>query len=137
VFNEWLSKRALVNQITGASRTFLVVDNINRVLGYYALSSGAVSHNLSTGGVRRNMPDPVPVLVLGRLAVDTKMQGARLGAALLQDALLRTSSVAQQIGVRAMLVHALNANACAFYQHYGFQPSPVDAMTLMLKLGSA
>ena len=119
VLNEWLSKRALVNQITGASRTFVVIDDINRVRDYYTLSSGAVSHNLSTGGVRRNMPDPVPVLVLvlGRLAVDTKMQGARLRAALLQDALLRTSSVAQQIGVQAMLVHALNANACAFYQH--------------------
>jgi len=115
VLNEWLSKRALINQITGASRTFVIVNDINRVRDYYTLSSGAVSHNLSTGGVRRNMPDPV--LVLGRLAVDTKMQGARLRAALLQDAVLRTSSVAQQIGVRAMPVHALNANACAFYQH--------------------
>lgn len=90
----------------------------------------------ATGGVRRNMPDPIPVLVLGRLAVDTRAQGAKLGAALLRDAVLRASAVAENAGVRALLVHALHDRAVRFYEHYGFQVSPVDSMTLLLRLGA-
>jgi len=82
------------------------------------------------------MPDPIPVLVLGRLAVDTRAQGAKLGAALLRDAVLRASAVAENAGVRALLVHALHDRAVRFYEHYGFQVSPVDSMTLLLRLGA-
>lgn len=122
------------NQLNGASRTFVVVDAENRIRGFYALAAGAITHQLATGTVRRNMPDPVPVLVLGRLAVDQQAQGIKLGAAMLQDALKRSLTVSQHTGVRALLVHALHERAREFYLHYGFQPSPLHPLTLMLRL---
>lgn len=132
--DEWLKHRALANQTSGASRTFVVTDQDERVVGYYALAAGAVAHHVATGRVRRNMPDPIPVLVLGRLAVDQRAQGSKLGAALLQDAVKRAAGVAQNVGVRALLVHALHDRAQRFYQYYGFQPSPQNPHTLMLRL---
>ncbi len=134
--DDWLKRRAMSNQINGASRTFVVVDEENRVYGFYAIAAGAVSHQLATSGVRRNMPDPVPVMVLGRLAVDLRAQGIKLGAAMLQDAVNRAIAVSQNAGVRALLVHALHDRARQFYEHYGFQPSPQHPMTLMLSLKS-
>ncbi|MGE0383532.1 MAG: GNAT family N-acetyltransferase [Gammaproteobacteria bacterium] len=132
--DDWIRRRALANQVSGASRTFVVTDADGRVHGYYAMAAGAVSHQLATSGVRRNMPDPVPVMVLARLAVDRRAQGLHLGAALLQDAVHRAVAVSQNAGVRAVLVHALHEKARRFYEHYGFQPSPVHPMTLMLRL---
>lgn len=132
--DEWLRRRALINQTTGASRTFVVTDETDRVLAYYALAAGAVSHQASPGNIRRNMPDPVPVMVLARLTVDQRLQGRHIGGALLQDALQRAVSVAENIGVRALLVHALDERARQFYAHYGFLPSPANPMTLMLPL---
>lgn len=132
--DEWLRRRALVNQISGASRTFVVADPAGRVFGYYAMAAGAVSHAEATSSVRRNMPDPIPVMVLARLAVDHRAQGIQLGAALLQDAVKRTVIVAENTGVRALLVHALHDRAKQFYEHYGFQESPQHSMTLMLRL---
>lgn len=137
ILDEWLKRRALSNQLSGASRTFVVVDEENRVRGFYAMAAGAVAHQAATGSIRRNMPDPVPVLVLGRLAVDRSMQGNKLGAAMLQDAVGRAIAVAQNTGVAALLVHALNPRAKAFYTHYGFQPSPQDPMTMLLRLKAA
>ena len=134
--DEWLKRRAMANQVRGASRTFVVTDPQHTVYGYYALAAGAVSQQIATRGIRRNMPDPVPVLVLARLAVDYRAQGMHLGGALLQDAVNRAVAVSQNTGVRALLVHALHERAKQFYQHYGFQASPVDALTLMLRLGS-
>lgn len=132
--DEWLKRRALTNQLSGASRTFVVADQHGAVHGYYALAAGAVAHTVATRGVRRNMPDPIPVMVLGRLAVDHRAQGQKLGAALLQDAVKRAMVVSQNTGVRALLVHALNDRAKQFYQYYGFQESPQHSMTLMLRL---
>lgn len=132
--DDWLRRRALANQSSGASRTFVVADKGGRVFGYYAMAAGAVSHQLATSRIRRNMPDPVPILVLGRLAVDRTAQGLHLGASLLQDAVNRAVAVSQDAGVRALLVHALHDRARQFYEHYGFQRSPVDPMTLMLRL---
>jgi len=132
--DDWLKRRALANHLNGASRTFVVADPDLRVLGYYALAAGAVSHQEATRAVRRNMPDPVPVMVLARLAVDVRAQGIKLGAALLQDALARVQSVAENAGVRTLLVHALNEHAKQFYEHYGFQESLMHPMTLMLPL---
>lgn len=137
VLNDWLKKRALANQASGASRTFVVTDENARVLGYYAMSAGAVSHALATSTVRRNMPDPVPVMVLARLAVDRRAQGIRLGASLLQDAVNRTIAVSCHAGIRAMLVHALHDRAKLFYEHYGFTVSPAHPLTLMLRLSNA
>jgi GNAT superfamily N-acetyltransferase len=136
VLDEWLKRRALSNQASGASRTFVTTDEGSCVHGYYAMAAGAVSHQLATSGVRRNMPDPVPVMVLARLAVDHRAQGLHLGAALLQDAVNRAVAVSQNAGVRALLVHALHEKARQFYEHYGFQPSPTHPMTLMLRLSS-
>lgn len=136
VLDQWLKRRAMKNQLTGASRTFAVVDEHKQVRGFYAMAAGAVSHQLATSPIRRNMPDPVPVMVLGRLAVDTQAQGCKLGAALLQDAVNRAITVSQNTGVRAMLVHALHERARQFYEHYGFQQSPHHPMTLMMRLNT-
>jgi GNAT superfamily N-acetyltransferase len=132
--DDWLRRRALTNHLNGASRTFVVVDPDQCVFGYYALAAGAVAHQDATSAIRRNMPDPVPVMVLARLAVDARVRGTKLGAALLQDAVTRVRSVAENAGVRALLVHALNERAKQFYEYYGFRASPIDSMTLMLPL---
>lgn len=134
VLDEWLRRRALANQLTGASRTFVVADHNGSVYGYYAMAAGAVAQRSATGSVRRNMPDPIPVMVLARLAVDRRAQGMHLGASLLQDAVDRSLAVSQNTGVRAILVHALHHKARLFYEHYGFQVSPVHPLTLMMRL---
>ena len=134
--DEWLKRRALPNQLSGASRTFVVTGQDGRVYGYYAMAAGAVSHQAATSSVRRNMPDPIPVMVLARLAVDHRAQGIKLGASLLQDAVGRAVGISQSAGVRALLVHALHDRAKQFYEHYGFQESPQQPMTLMLRLGA-
>ncbi len=132
--DNWLKKMALKNQSSRASRTFVVCDEENRVVAYYAMASGSVSHSLASGNIRRNMPDPIPVIVLGRLAVDKSVQGKHFGVAMLKDAVLRAKAVSEQIGVRALLVHALNEKAKQFYLKYGFTLSPIDELILMLKL---
>ena len=134
VLDEWLKRRAMANQLSGASRTFAVADQEGRVYGYYALAAGAVSHQMATRSVRQNMPNPVPVMVLARLAVDKRVQGNAIGAALLQDAVNRAVAVSQNAGVKALLVHALHEQAKRFYEHYGFKASSLHAMTLMLVL---
>ena len=131
--NDWLIKRALKNQNSGASRTFVICQD-NQVIGYYALASGSVERMATPKSIARNMPEPIPVMVLGRLAIDTRMQGQRLGSALLKDALLRTLSVSKNVGIRAILVHAISGDAKRFYLGYGFRISPIDPMTLMLSI---
>jgi len=133
VLDDWLKRRALRNEGSGASRTFVVCSD-RKVIGYYALATGSVGHRNTPGKVRRNMPDPVPVMVLGRLAVDQQWQHAGLGRSLLRDAVLRTLSVSQQAGIKALLVHALSEDAKTFYRRYGFQVSPLDPMTLIVSL---
>jgi GNAT superfamily N-acetyltransferase len=134
LLDEWLKRRALANNFSGASRTFVVVDGDQQVMGYYALAAGAVTHQESPRAIRQNMPDPVPVMVLARLAVDVRAQGIKLGAALLRDAVQRCVLVSQNAGVRAMLVHALNDQARQFYEYYGFKATPSHPMTLMLRM---
>lgn len=131
--DRWLKQRALKNQATGASRTFVVSEG-SRVLAYYALASSAVTAELATGRLRRNMPDPIPVVVLGRLAVDQSIHGQGIGRALVRDACLRVMAAADAIGIRGLLVHALSPEAKAFYMHVGFEPSSLDPMTLMATL---
>jgi GNAT superfamily N-acetyltransferase len=133
MLDTWLKQRALRNQASGASRTFVVCD-ARRVVAYYALASSAVASDLATGRLRRNMPDPIPVVVLARLAVDRAYHELGLGRALMQDAGRRVLGAADTIGIRGLLVHALNESAKAFYQHLGFDPSPLDPMTLMITL---
>ncbi|MTJ80253.1 MAG: GNAT family N-acetyltransferase [Telmatospirillum sp.] len=131
--DDWLKRRANANQINRASRTYVVCEG-SHVVGYYCLASGALALNEAPGPVRRNMPDPVPITILGRLAVDRSWQGKGLGAALLQDAVARTLRAADIIGIRGLLVHAISAEAKAFYEHYGFLASPKQPMALILSL---
>jgi GNAT superfamily N-acetyltransferase len=132
----WLARRGVRNQTSGASRTFMAcpVDHRRQVVGFYSLSASAVALDEAPGRVRRNMPDPIPVILLGRLAVDHRHQGAGLGASLLQDAVRRVAGVADSVGVRALLVHAIDDAAAAFYRHFGFLPAPLDEQTLMLPM---
>jgi len=104
------------------------------VVGYYALATGAIADAMATGRVRRNMTEPIPVMVIARLAVDHAHQGMGLGSALLRDALLRTLAVAEAVGIRAVLPHAMSVDARRFYIHHGFAESPVDPMTMMVLL---
>ncbi|HEX6017341.1 MAG TPA: GNAT family N-acetyltransferase [Burkholderiaceae bacterium] len=131
--DDWLRRRAMHNQASGASRTFVACDGA-RVAGYYALAASAVAPDAATGRFRRNMPDPVPVAVLGRLAVDKSFQGRGLGRALFRDAALRVLAAADSIGIRGMLVHALSDEAKAFYVGLGLDVSPLEPMTLMATL---
>ena len=126
----WLKQRAMKNQTTGASSTFVVCDG-KRVVAYYALASSAVAVEAATGSLRRNMPDPIPVVILGRLAVDHSLQGGGMGRALVCDACLRVIAAADAIGIRGMIIHALSESAQTFYERVGFDPSPLDPMTLM------
>ena len=130
----WLLDRARNNHREGASRCFVVCDYQQNVIGYYALAAGAVSHAFAPGSVRRNMPDPIPVAVLGRLAVHTDWAGQGIGRGLLKDAIQRTLQTAQQMGIRALLCHAIDDEAKSFYLKHGFIASPTDAMTAMLSL---
>lgn len=131
--DDWLIKRALGNEASGGSRTFVVTDS-ERVVGYYALATGSVPLSEAPGKVRRNMPDPVPVMVLARLAIDQNYQGRGLGQALLKDALLRTVQAADLAGIRAVMVHAVSEEAKQFYLSAGFAESPHHPMTLFLTL---
>ena len=131
--DDWLKRRARANQLSGASRTFVVAENHN-VVGYYALASGAIAAPSSVGRFRRNMPDPIPVAVLGRLAIDRSWQGKGLGRALFRDCALRVAHAADTIGIRGIVVHAISDQAKAFYLALGFDPSPAEPMTLMVTL---
>jgi GNAT superfamily N-acetyltransferase len=133
--DEWLKKRALKNSAGGASRCFVLCSN-NIVIGYYSLSAGAVAHETAPKSMRRNMPDPVPVLLLGRLAVDRKFHNQGLGSGLLRDAMLRSVYIARDAGVFAMLVHALHDQAKQFYFSRGFVQSPLQPMTLMMTMAT-
>lgn len=133
VLDDWLRRRARANQVSGASRTFVVAQE-GRVVGYYALALGAITVAESVGRFRRNMPDPIPIAVLGRLAVDQGQQGRGLGRALFRDCAPRVAHAADTIGIRGIVVHAISEQARAFYLALGFNPSPADPMTLMVAL---
>jgi GNAT superfamily N-acetyltransferase len=129
--NEWLKKRAFKNHVSGASRCFVLCAGAN-VIGYYSLSAGAISHETAPKPMRRNMPDPLPVLLLGRLAVDKRYHNQGIGQALLRDAMLRAVNVAGDAGVFALLVHALSDQAKQFYLSRGFVESLLQPMTLIM-----
>jgi GNAT superfamily N-acetyltransferase len=131
--NEWLKRRAFKNHATGASRCFVVCADTD-VIGYYSLSAGAISHEAAPKAMRRNMPDPLPVLLLGRLAVDKRYHNQGIGQALLRDAMLRAVNVSSDAGVSALLVHALSDQAKQFYLSRGFVESPLQPMTLIMTL---
>jgi Predicted acetyltransferase len=129
----WLRQRANRNQLSGASRTFVVCDG-QKIVAYYALASSAITVTLATGRFRRNMPDPIPVVVLARLAVDRSYQRQGLGRVMVQDAFNRILSAADIIGIHGVIVHALSESAKRFYERVGFDASPLDPNILMVAL---
>ena len=133
---QWLQRRALANEEMRASRTFATALG-HVVIGYYALAAGAVEIAAAPGALRRNMPAPIPAIVLGRLAVDDRHQGRGLGTDLLGDALRRSLQVSAVIGARVLVCHAIDPRARAFYLHHGFRVSPTDPLMLMLDLRQA
>lgn len=133
VLDHWLKQRAIDNDSRGASRTF-VVHNNKKVIGYYSLATGSITTQEAPGKIRRNMPNPIPVMVLGRLAVDQAWQKHGIGKGLLKDAVLRTAKVSHDVGIRALLIHAISEPAKHFYKRYGFIESPMTPMTLMLTM---
>ena len=131
--DDWLKRRASKNRAADASRTFVACEGA-KVVGYYALASGGVETAAAPGHFRRNMPEPIPVVVLGRLAVDHGHKGQGLGRALFRDGAKRVLHAADSIGIRGILVHAISEDAKAFYLALGFETSPLDPMTLMVTL---
>jgi GNAT superfamily N-acetyltransferase len=133
VLNDWLKRRALMNHVSGASRSYVVTEG-KRIVGYFCLSAGAIQHAAAPGKIRRNMPEPIPVIVMGRLAVDRSVQGMGVGAGLLRHALDTTTTLTQSAGIRALLVHAKDEAAAEFYAKFGFIPSPLDPLMLMVRV---
>jgi predicted N-acetyltransferase YhbS len=132
--SDWLKKKALKNQISGASKTFVVCDN-KRVVAYYSLAAGSIEHQFVNAKVKRNQPNPIPVVILGRLAVDKTYQNKGLGLDLVKNAIQRVFTASEAIGIRAILVHAIDESAKRFYeQKCGFTPSGFQDKTLMLLL---
>jgi GNAT superfamily N-acetyltransferase len=131
--DDWLKRRALKNNAIGASRTFVVCDGLV-VVGYYCVSASAVGHDIAPKFAIRGLPDPVPAILIGRLAVDKRYQGKKIGDFLVRDAFLKAISGSEILGIAVILVHALNPNSRRFWQSYGFIESPIQEMTLMLPM---
>lgn len=129
----WLKNRARANQVGGASRVFVTCDG-NRVVGYYSLSSSSIVQEIVPSRFRRNMPDPIPVVLLGRLAIDKEWQGKGVGRALFRDAAMRVSHAAEVIGIRGIVVHAVSDEARKFYAAIGFSECPHEPLTLVVTL---
>ncbi|MCH7741348.1 MAG: GNAT family N-acetyltransferase [Proteobacteria bacterium] len=131
VLNDWLRQKANKSRVEGGAQTY-VVTRKGLVVGYYCISTGSVEHAQLNAKLRRNMPNPIPVILLGRLAVDKNYARQGFGTGLMKDCYLRVLSIAEQAGVRALLVHALDDESRDYYVHLGFSPSPVSPRTLFL-----
>jgi GNAT superfamily N-acetyltransferase len=132
--SQWLRRRALANATSGATRTYVVCAEDRRVVGYYALAAGSLTLESAPARMRRNMPDPLPVIVLGRLAVHEDWSGRGIGSGLLKDAVLRALQASDIIGAGALLCHAIDGEARTFYVKHGFVESPHQPLTMMLGL---
>ena len=133
--DDWLKRRAAKNQANGSSRTYVVCEG-DTVIGYYRLAAGAMGHAEAPPNIKRNRPDPVPVLVLGRLAIHKDHHQKGIGTALLNNAIRRAIQAADIAGVTALLVHAISEQARRFYLSRGFTESPIKPMTLCLVLAT-
>lgn len=138
MLDDYLSERAWANHVSEVARCYVSADESSgRVLGYYTLSAASVERQRLTARFRRNAPELVPAVLLGRLAVDADAQGIGLGRALLRDAVGSTLAAAHHIGALVLLVHAIDDRAAALYRAAGFTPSPTDVRHLMLSLARA
>lgn len=133
--DEWLRKRATKSGSSGGSRCFVICEG-KTVIGYYTLCNGGVAHETAPKAMRRNMPDPLPAMLLGRLAVDRRYHNQGLGSGLLRDAMLRTLRLSQETGISLMFLHALHDRAKQFYISRGFVQSPLQPMTLMMTMAT-
>ena len=133
--DDWLKRRAAKNQANGSSRTYVVCEG-DAVIGYYCLAAGAIGHAEAPPSLKRNRPDPVPVLVLGRLAIHKEHHQKGIGTALLNDAIRRAMQAADIAGITALLVQAISEQARRFYLSRGFVESPIKPMTLCLMLAT-
>ncbi|MBB3174813.1 GNAT superfamily N-acetyltransferase [Endobacter medicaginis] len=118
------------------ARTYVVCAG-SRVVGYYALASGVILRDAATARLQRNAPDPIPIMLLGRLAVDRDWLGRGIARGMLKDALLRTLAASEIAGIAALVTHALSDEARRFYEHHGFAPSPLHPRTLMVTMREA
>lgn len=133
--DSWLVLHARGAAGAGSARTFVMTDSEQegRVVGYHALTVASVEHADAGARVTKGMArHPIPCVLLARLAVDRSVQGQGLGAWLLRDAMVRAVAAAEEIGIRAMLVHSIDEDAAAFYRRHGFEPSPTDPHNLQL-----
>lgn len=132
--NVWLLEHARAAASAGSARTYVIVDaEQGRVVGYQAMAAASIDHEEATARVAKGMPRySIPAVLLARLAVDTTVQGRGLGAWLLRDAMLRSVSASEELGIRAMLVRALDNSAREFYMRFGLEPSPTDEHNLQI-----
>jgi GNAT superfamily N-acetyltransferase len=136
VKDQWIRKYAVANHFGGGAKVYVAVSG-TRIVGFYALATASIQHSDATPRVSKSMPDPVPAILLGRLAADSKEAGKGLGSFLLRDAIIRTLAAAEVVGVRVLLVHAASEAARKFYADRGFEPSPTDPLQLMIMLKDA
>lgn len=133
--NDWLLRRALGNQVTGTSRTWVITEGSSkRVIAFYSSSTASVLRTRVPKKLTRNQPQEIPAILLGRMAVDSRYQGRHFGSALLQHFMIKAINVSAAIGARLLLVHAKDEEAKAFYAHYGFMESPLDSLTMLMLL---
>ena len=130
--NRFLKRQAWNSQQANSAQTYVLTKDL-RVLGYYSLAAGSINHDEATERIKKGMArHPIPVILLARLAADVSVHGKGVGSALLKDALLRSAHAADTIGARALLVHAKDDSARAFYEHFNFEASPSDPYHLLL-----
>ncbi|RAP37109.1 GNAT family N-acetyltransferase [Legionella quinlivanii] len=135
--DEWLKKYAFQAKMSGSANIFIVTDK-NLVVGFYSLTVGQVDIGEASERIKKGMGKyPIPVVILARLAVHHTYQGRSIGKGMLKDAILKTLQIAEQGGVRALLVHAIDEKANAFYKRFGFEPSPIRENQLLLLLKDA
>ncbi len=131
--DHWLRRYALMNHVGGGARTYVTTQG-RHVVGYYALAATSIHRADATARAAHGMPQPVPAVLLGRLAVSQQEQGHGLGRFLVRDAIIRTLNAAEIVGVRVLLVHTASDDVRRFYLRLDFEPSPTDALHLMLLL---
>ncbi len=131
ILDGWLRRRAVRNQQQGSSRTWVACESL-QVIAYYASSTAVLARIDAPGRMSRNQPDPMPAMLLGRLAVDRRYQGRGIATALLKHFLQKSMEVADLTGLRVVLVHAADEQAASFYRRFGFAPSPTDALTMLM-----
>jgi predicted N-acetyltransferase YhbS len=134
--NKWLKEKAISNE-GDASRTYVVALDDKVVIAYYCLAYGSIAHEFAISKVKINMPNPIPAMLVGRLAVDSKWQGKGLGRGMLRDAVIRTLEASKVAGLKVLFVHAISPEAKAFYSKWGFSSSPVNSMMLMITVKEA